>query len=94
MKLSKELEARVNFARFCIREKLDPLQLGELVALINKCANVGTRWCNGEVAREPYEKAMRKVEEKAVEVGLKVDGWPGLYPTVKGKDGFEVHIPL
>lgn len=96
MRLNKTLEAKVNFANFCINYKLDPLKVAEFMATIEKCVNLATKICNvgGAELRKKYEKATEQVEKMGAALGMKSISWPGLYPSILGPDGYAIHFPL
>jgi hypothetical protein len=91
--MNKTLRNKVNFANFCINNKLDALELAELITLVAKRVSTGTQEANGVPgASAKDDKAMLKVEEQVKKMNLEFDGFPGLYPSIK-KDGFQINIP-
>lgn len=92
MNLSKSLENAVCFAQWCINNKLDPRQVGELRTLVNRHANTWCRQNNQEIEFDRAEKKMEKlttqINELAVKMGIADMDWPGLYPTFTTPAGF------
>ena len=93
MRLSEELCKRVGFAHFCTTHKIEPRDVAELITLAKRAAKAGERVCNAGGSEDDRErKAARRFEDKAGAMGLAVD-WPGLYPSIQDKDGYELHLP-
>lgn len=93
--ISKKMQAKVDFARFCMNHNFNPLEVAELVSLVLRRVRTGTKECNFPgVNPDIDDKAMKAVEEKAASMGLRVDSWPGLYPVINDKDGKEVRLPF
>lgn len=91
--MNKILRDKVNFANFCINNKIDALELATLIALVARRVATGTRESNGiPGAAAKDDKACRKVEDQVKKMNLEFDGWPGLYPSIK-KDGYHINIP-
>lgn len=83
MRLPKEWEKRVHFANWCRREQLDPRDVAELRVLTNRHASAYAQMdsTNTDVLKKRYEMLGRKIDEKAVAMGITEMDWPGLFPT-------------
>ncbi len=91
--LPKRLESLVNFARWCNREKIDPLAAAELIHLAERAFKAGETACNSHDpnASKREQKAGEKFEKAATALGFSVS-WPGLYPTLS-RGGYDVYLP-
>lgn len=91
--LPKRLEHLVNFARWCRREKIDPLKAAELIHLAERAFKAGETACNSadQSASKREQRAGEKFEKAAESLGFSVT-WPGLYPTLS-RGGHEVYLP-
>jgi hypothetical protein len=91
--MKKSLEDKVNFANFCINNKLDALEVATLIHLVMRRVMTGTAESNGiPGALAKDDKACKKVEEQVKKMNLEFDGWPGLFPSIK-KDGYHINLP-
>jgi hypothetical protein len=94
MKLSRRLENAINFARFCQINKLEPLDVAELMVLIKKRVVVATNECNiPHYDSKKDDRARQRVAEKVHDMGLNLESWPGLCPYIKDKSGYPIHFP-
>ena len=94
--MKQSLRNAVDFARFCVNEKLDPLAVAELVYASEMAALAGgkaadTNDPSGKLGRREISTA-NKVLSIAVSLGLSVC-WPGFYPSFKDAKGYAVHLP-
>jgi len=87
MRLSKTIENAVCFAKWCINNKCDPRQTGELRTLVNQRANTWVRQnnqeCDWDTAEKRMEQLDKKIEKLVADMGLTDFDYPGLYPTFK-----------
>lgn len=88
MRLNKQLQFAVSFAKFAKNYSIEPLNLGELIALANAAHSAGTTEANGG---KRADTARRAFEECATREGFTVS-WDGLYPSLE-KDGSAIFLP-
>ncbi len=97
--MKNAMHEKVDFARFCIREKVEPLVLAELAECLHKLISLEDKLSDGNL-REfhgGYDLAAialrSEIENRIAAIGWKVKGWPGFYPWIVGADGFDLHLP-
>lgn len=94
MRLSKKHRSGVNFAKFCMANNFDPQDAVELIILVDKCVKIGIDESNiKNYPKGKYKTAIKHLEEHCESMGLRIDDWPGLYPTIKKKDGSDLYLP-
>ncbi len=93
MKLNRELEKKVEFAKFCIRDGLSPLDAAELVVLARRASLASVRYANNqdEIYKEQEGKYRKAFEEKATALGYTIC-WAWAAPDMY-KDGVRVFLP-
>lgn len=84
------------FIRFCEQHEADPKKLAEALVAIKNSVELYSLTSDPHtgMTREDYEKAMAECEEKLAAAGFKEVDWPGLYPDVKDKDGYDLRLPF
>lgn len=85
---SRTLEACVVFARWVQEQRVNYLDLAELLQLARAAFKAGERECNTGRSADKQREAF---EAKAGEMGFGVQ-WPGLWPTLK-RDGRDIYLP-
>lgn len=86
-------DQQVQFARFCVNHRLDPLDVAELRHMVNQKADTWTKQNNREIDWDRAETKMDRLDKaiaaKALAMGIYDLDWPGLYPTFTTPAGFK-----
>lgn len=94
--MKNELRDKINFTRFCINYKVDPLELAELIELIELIvrsqANESDKGKN-RLAVIATNRLRPKIESLIQKLEWTIEGWPGLYPSIKDKNGYDINLP-
>lgn len=80
--ITRKAQKYVQFARFCKRYRIDPVDAAELCTLALRVFNQGVKDANGEPNRLEYWRDRFELKAKALR--LKVQ-WSGLTPEVGNK---------
>ena len=99
MLMNKRLEEKINFARFCVTNNLDPFDVGRLCQLVQRRAKAAI----ADASRQHDEASQRKADEKddrliaqikamGKELGLEIT-FPSCYAYAT-KDGKPCNLPL
>jgi len=97
--LTKRMEEKVRFANFCITNKLDPYDVGQLCQLVQRRATAAMNDVNVRHNEASQKKADKKddrlIEEiKAFGKGMELEiTFPSCYASVL-KDGKSINLPL
>ena len=90
MKLPKDLQYALDFARFCALHDLTPSAGATIVQLARKAFTDGVRDANAGTTRQ--EVSGKAFEAEALTNGFGVT-WSGLSPTLT-RDGRDIYVPL
>lgn len=96
MSMSKKMQNKIFFAKFCLNNpEVTPVEVAELIVAIQRRVATATNESNIPNYPERKDNAARKaVEQKAVKMGWYVKDWPGLFPSIHRKsDNFPIHLP-
>ena len=100
MTLTKTVQAKVNFANFCINYGFtDPFQIGKLCQLVERRAKAAMADASKhhdddsmKKADEKDDRLIEQIKELGKELGLEIT-FPSCYASVT-KDGKSVNLPL
>jgi len=96
MKLSQRIQSHINFANFCDNYKLDPIQTGQLIALVIKRAKLVGKL--SQIDDPKLDKQDDKLCEKIIEhaKAMKLTAvFDSLYPCLTPfGEKHPIHLPI